>query len=876
MKKLTRYFCALFCIVALPIATLVAQPTTSLQVIHNSADAAAANVGVWVGLPTGAFLPAVPSLPFRGATPTLTGLGTVVPSLDGAVGVPLTVNITAPNASAATPAVASLPIQLGRGRNIVVASGLIRTRSFAANPENIPTRFNLLQFVDQQASVSPGTVRLLIVHGATDAPRVDIVARGVGTLATASYGQGAFVNVPVGNYTLDIRVAGTQTVVASFGAPLQALNLGGQTLTVLASGFLGSSPSRTPFGLLAVPATPGTTPLMLPSAPMPTAVPPPTTLQIIHNAADPAASPVSVWVGVPTSSTPPQTSFTQAVPSVPFRAATATLTGLGTAVPSFGNAIGVPLTVNVTGTSNSGPTPAVASVPNVRLAAGTNIVIANGLVGTNFAANPNSVSTGFGLFAFNDPQPSVPTNSVRLLVFHGATDAPRVDIVARGVGTLVTASYAQGAFVDVPVGNYTLDIQVAGTRTVVASFSAPLQSLNLGGQRLTVLASGFLNPAQNSNGAAFGLLAVPATPSATPLLLPSVALPPPVLPTTLQVIHNAADPILSNVGVLVGLPGSPVFLPAIPQFNFRTATPALTGLGAAVPSFTDAVGVPLSVGITSPNATSFAGAFDVVNLSLAEGANIVIANGLFRPRSFAANPSNVTTNLDLLQFVDRQVNVSASTVRLLIFHGATDAPRVDIVARGVGTLATASYGQGVFVNVPVGDYTLDIRPAGSQNVVASFSAPLARLGLGGQRVTVAASGFLNPATNRNGAPFGLFAVVNSPSPNVTALMLPLAAAAASGTRTSASANSSAVSSLNVSPNPSNEQATLTYELNEDGVVNVSVYNSFGQIVSTVENTMKTRGVHTLAMPFDGLQSGMYEVRVLHTMGGKSTRVIVAK
>jgi Secretion system C-terminal sorting domain len=869
MQKLLASLFALVCIAAAP---LVAQLTTSVQIIHNSASPASSSVGVWLGLPGGTFLPAVPSLTFRGATPTLTGLGTAVPSLDAAVSVPLTVNITAPNASAATPAIASVPLQLGRGRNIVVANGLVNRRFFAPNPDNVSTDFALWQFVDQQVTVSTSTVRLLIVHGATDAPRVDIVARGVGILATASYGQGAFVNVPVGDYTIDITVAGTQTVVASYAAPLASLGLGGQRLSVLASGFLNPSANRSgdAFALLAVPTTPGVTPLLLPSVPVPMPPPPPTTLQIIHNAADPAASRVSVWVGVP--STPTQTTFIPAVPNLPFRGATSTLTGLGTTVPSLANAVGVPLTINVSATTNTAPTPAVAVFPNVRLSRGTNIVIANGVTTTTgFAANPNSVSTGFGLFPFLDTVTTISANTVRLLVFHGASDAPRVDIIARGVGIIATASYTQGAFVNVPVGNYTLDVQVAGTRTIVASFSAPLASLGLGGQRVSVLASGFLNPAQNRNGAAFGLLAVTANPAATPLLLPSAPLPPPLPPTTLQVIHNAADPVANSVGVWVGLPGSSVFLPAIPSFNFRTATSALTGLGTTVPFFSDAVGVPLTVNVTAPNAASATPALNSTPLSLSVGANIIIANGNVRPRLFAANPDNVSTAFSLTQFVDQQT-VSSSTVRLLIFHGATDAPRVDVVARGVGTLATASYGQGAFVNVPVGDYIIDIRPAGSQTVVASFSAPLATLGLGGQRVSVLASGYLNATGNQSGAPFGLFAVVNSSSPNVIATLLPSAAAPL---RTAA-ASTNAINSLSVSPNPTTESATLTYELAEAGTVNVGVYNTFGQAVSTVENTSKVAGTYSVNVPVSGLQSGMYECRVVSASGAKSTRLMVVR
>jgi hypothetical protein len=339
-----------------------------------------------------------------------------------------------------------------------------------------------------------------------------------------------------------------------------------------------------------------------------------------------------------------------------------------------------------------------------------------------------------------------------------------------------------------------------------------------------------------------------------------------------QVIHNAADVAANSVAVWAGLPGSPVFLPAIPNFGFRTATPALTGLGAAIPFFSDAVGVPLMVNVTDPNAAAASPALSSIQLSLGVGANIVIANGNVRPRLLAPNPDNISTAFNLVQFVDRQT-VSSSTVRLLIFHGATDAPRVDVVARGVGTLATASYGQGAFVNVPVGNYIIDIRPAGSQTVVASFSAPLAALNLGGQRVSVLASGFLNPVANQAGAPFGLFAVVNSLATNVVATMLPTTAAPTSATTPT---RNNSISNLSISPNPTVESAILTYELSEAGAVNVDVYNTYGQIVSTVEKATKIAGTYSVNIPVSSLQSGMYECRVSQASGTKSTRLMVVR
>jgi hypothetical protein len=874
-------FATVFLLGSFSSSSLLAQlPPTSLQIIHNAPDPAVSDVGVWVGLPTGTFLPAVPSIRFQNATPTLTSLGTAVPALAAAVGVPLTVNITRPNAESSSPALASQRLTLSSGANIVIATGVLRPRLFSINPNGTETNFGLRQFIDRTTvTITAGTVRLLIFHGSPDAPRVDIVARGVGVLATASYGEGAFVNVPLGDYTIDVSPAGSSTVVASFSAPLQTLGLGGQRLTVLASGFLtnllrmpNSNQSSAPFRLLAVPATPGTQPLLLPTTSLPMAPPPPTTLQIIHNAADPIANRVAIWVGIPGTT---GTTFVQAVPDLAFRGATGTLTGIGTAVPSLGNAVDVPLTVNVTATTNTMATPAVGSFSNVRLGRGTNVIVASGVVTSgNFAVNPSGNSTGFRLLPFLDTTTTVGASSVRVLIVHNSTDAPRVDIVARGVGTLTTLSYGEGAFVTVPVGDYTIDVRVAGTRNVAASFSAPLRALGLGGQRLTVLASGFLNPAQNINGAAFALLAVPSTPSATPLLLPSVASPLAPSQTTLQVIHNAADPAVSRVDVWLSTFTNSLSVRAISGLEFRTATPALTSIGTRIPFLSDLINTSLIASITTPGsstATQNSLASSIVSVN--SGANIIIASGVLRPRLLLPNPNGIATDLQLFQFTDRPtlMPISTGTVRLLIFHGATDAPRVDIVARGVGRLATASYGQGAFITVPLGDYTLDVLVAGTQTVVASFLAPLRSLNLGGQRVTVSASGVLASLNNQNqGAKsFELLAVVNSSATPVTALLLPRAPAT--------SVTSGSISTITVSPNPTVTDTQISYTLEESGAVDVSVFNALGSPVTTLEAaSSKAAGTHTVNFNTQGLQSGSYEVRVRNQTGVKTTRLVITR
>jgi hypothetical protein len=96
---------------------------------------------------------------------------------------------------------------------------------------------------------------------------------------------------------------------------------------------------------------------------------------------------------------------------------------------------------------------------------------------------------------------------VELAAEHGATDAPTVDVVARGVATLVDdAAYGDvTAYFSVPPASYILDVTDAAGATTVASFTADLSGL--ANRAAFVFASGFLTPAQNQNGPAFGLFA---------------------------------------------------------------------------------------------------------------------------------------------------------------------------------------------------------------------------------------------------------------------------------------------------------------------------------------------------------------------------------
>ena len=96
-----------------------------------------------------------------------------------------------------------------------------------------------------------------------------------------------------------------------------------------------------------------------------------------------------------------------------------------------------------------------------------------------------------------------------VLVHHGSTDAPTVDVFETGAGAGLIVddiSYSEfQGYLELPTADYVLQVQDETGTTGVAAYDAPLSTLGLDGAAITVLASGFLDPSQNSDGPAFGL-----------------------------------------------------------------------------------------------------------------------------------------------------------------------------------------------------------------------------------------------------------------------------------------------------------------------------------------------------------------------------------
>lgn len=781
MKKSKQILSSFFVASLLGASSAFGQ-TAEIQIIHNSADPAAAVVDVYVN---GTI--ALDDFAFRTATGFLT-----LPA-----GVQLEIGVAGGNSTSVNDTIKNFSVTLAAGqRYVALANGVLNTAAFAANPDNRPTAFTL--FVKdniQAAAMMPGNVDFVAVHGASDAPAVDIIARNVATLVNdASYGDITnYIAVPAGNYLLDVTPAAGSPIVASFQADLTAL--GGGTAVVFASGFLNPAANQNgeAFGLFAALASGQVVPLPATSL---------ARVQLIHNAADPAAAVVDIYIN-----------GNLALNDVAFR----------TATPFLDAPAGVPLNIGV---APGNSTSAIDTLKNfeVTLAnGGSYLAVANGVLNpANFAPNPDGNSTAFTLFISDMMREASTSAGVDFRVVHGASDAPTVDVIARNVATLVNdAPYgATTGYITVPAGSYLLDVTPAAGSPIVATFQADLTAL--GGGAAVVFASGFLNPAANQNGAAFGLFA--ALPSGQIVTLPSVA------KARLQVIHNAADPAAATVDVYVngGL--------ALDDFGFRKATPYIE---------VDA-NVALNIGVAGGNSTSVNDTLKNFTVTLENGKNyIAVATGVLNPANFAANPDAISTAFTLLLQSDMRLTANnPAEVDLRVIHGASDAPTVDVLANGGVLVDNAPYTAITgYLNVPAASYILSITPGNNNTaIVASFLADITSIP--GQSAVVLASGFLTPSANQNGAAFGLIGVLADGTVitfgNVTNI-------------DEANENIN-----NVFPNPASDVLNVTFKEQVANNTTITIVNAIGQNVIT-----ETISAGTLNHQIDvkGLSKGIYSMSI---------------
>lgn len=453
-----------------------------IQVVHNAANAPAVDV-------------------FVNATKILSNVAFRSASgfLNATAGIPLQVRIKPASASNDTsnPVFFRRYILEANKGYYLVANGNLAPGSMAPNPTGINTGFEITVIPDAKESAdNSNNVELRIMHSATDAPAVDIKAQGVATLVNdAAFRDFTnYIPVPASNYTIQISPASGNPNLFAYAAPLTGL--AGNTALVLASGYLNPAANLVngqpgpSFGIYAF-TTSGN------AIALPTAT---SRVQVVHNCANAPA--VDIFVN-----------GAKGIPGLDFRKAT----------PFIDLNAGVPLTVSIKGASASSDTSNPAFRKTYELTGGESYtLVATGLLTTTgYAANPEGRSVGFDITVMpGAKEVSSQTGSAELRVLHGATDAPKVDVRIQGGPVIVNNAGFRDFSGYLPAGNQNFNVEITDSTNaaVVATFLAPVSGFS--DSALVVMASGFLSPENNQNGAAFGLLAV--TPKGQAILLPVV------------------------------------------------------------------------------------------------------------------------------------------------------------------------------------------------------------------------------------------------------------------------------------------------------------------------------------------------------------------
>jgi hypothetical protein len=348
---------------------------------------------------------------------------------------------------------------------------------------------------------------------------------------------------------------------------------------------------------------------------------------------------------------------------------------------------------------------------------GTYVAVANGIVG-----DPNAP---FELVINeNGVEQASDTAKTDITFFHGGADAPNVDVDVIFEKNDYATNLAYGNFADsylsVLPGKNDLTLRLAGTPNAVDTWRADLSDLK--GKGVTVFASGFL-----SSPPEFGLFAVAPDGTVTELTATPFA--------RLQVIHNSPDPTVDVYAGNVRL---------LDNFAFRTATPYID-----VPADRS-----FAVGVAPDDSDSAADAIATFPVNLeTDKTYAVFASGLV-----GGNPA-----FTLLADESREAALNPANVEFNVLHGSPDAPAVDVAIVGLGNvIENISYGNfSQYFSLAPASYQIQVKPAGSADVLDTYQADLG--GLTGGAARVFASGLLN------GTPgFGLFAAL----PNGTVIEFP--------------------------------------------------------------------------------------------------------
>lgn len=813
-------------ILAFSISTVNLLADAQVQIIHNSSDPVAAVVDIYVN---GQKLPQLDNFSYRSATPY--------------VPLPAGIDIVVTVANSSSTDVMDGVIKtfnLGKLEDnkeyIIVANGVVGT-GFNAGEMGRDIDFDLIVRPGKRYAGKTNQIDVSVFHGVTDAGKVDVYIAKTGEeysdvpqVLNLNYGESSdFLSLDAGFYNIKLTATSNKDlIIGEYSAPLTTAS--GLGAIVMASGFItpedengGVNATTYGFGLLAV-------------APLGLVIPIPqldfASVQIIHNSSDPSAQVVDIYIN-----------GLKLIEDLQFRKATAFLPVVADET----------VNISINSSSSNGINDGVIKtfqLPALEANA-EYVVFANGVIGNGFIEGEAGRDISFQLFAGAAKTKNNTNQTLDINVFHGSTDATPVDIYTEINGNPLVENLNYGEFsglINVASNDYLLTVTIAGNKELVAGIYEASLSAPIG--NITLFASGFINANEQQDGLdeeiyGIGLFAALSTGEVIELELfeegeEDMAM--------VQIIHNSADPKLSEVDIYVN--GELV----LDNFAFRNATQYLPFM--ANTEYEISINLATSTSVEDSQ-------MSLVTLPMLEGdteynliANGVIGNGF----NSGADGRDIAFNLFIIDAMSESFDESVVTINA--FHGATDAPAIDVYNNDGNDLVIENLDYTNDIGLtPFDAFDVDLKLTAygitPQSVIGIYKAPLSMFL--GESILIMTSGFLTPEDEQGGSSeqeFGVYAV----TVNGEVIKLDLFN----------SVNRYLSNNSKLYPNPSSNQIEIELE----GAVSSSykIYNNKSDLL--LENN--TTETNRLSIDLNTLTNGNYFVVIETNKGQVFKKFIVNK
>lgn len=303
-----------------------------------------------------------------------------------------------------------------------------------------------------------GVAQIRVIHGAPGAPAVDVYVAGTSDAAVSNlpYGDASpYLEVPAGDYAFDIRAAGADpSEDPAFTTDTLTLE-DGAVVSALAAGLLGSESADDQFRVI----------------------------PLVEGFEDPGAGQAAVRV-VHAGSDAPTVDIDVG------NDGTAELEGVDRFAESGAAGVALPADTELQiGIAVGGETVTAFTTPALP-EGGELFVIATGLLGDLPRAD-----SGFSLLAVApDGAIGLVRQNPRVYAYHASPDAPNVDICAGEAALLADVPYGAMAPIQVPPGEYTLDIYAAGSDCMGEPAASPMTPALAAGEQYLAVATGELAP----------------------------------------------------------------------------------------------------------------------------------------------------------------------------------------------------------------------------------------------------------------------------------------------------------------------------------------------------------------------------------------------